>query len=46
MLRKLILSVVIIFSIENPTYMIGVTAIVALISSILVGAYAVEKWKT
>jgi len=46
MLRKLILSVVIVFSIENPTYMIGVTAVVALISCILVGAYAVEKWKT
>lgn len=45
MLRKLILALVIIFSVENPTYMIGVTAVVSIMSGILVGAYGVEKWK-
>lgn len=45
MVRKLVLSLVLVFTTKDPTYMIGVTAVMALVSAILVGAYSVEKWK-
>lgn len=45
MLRKLILAVALVLSIENPTYMIGVTAVMNIMSGILVGAYGMEKWQ-
>ena len=43
--RKIILSLALTLSINYATYMIGVCAIVSLISSILVMAYKLEKWK-
>jgi hypothetical protein len=45
MLRKLLLGLVVVLSVENPTYMIGVAAVLSLMSGILVGAYGMEKWR-
>lgn len=44
MIRKAVLSLALVLSVENPTYMIGVTAVVLLMTSLLVGAYKIEKW--
>lgn len=41
MLRKIILSIALLLSVSNPTYMIGVTAIMSIMTGILVGAYGV-----
>lgn len=45
MLRKLVLGLIVVISVENPTYMIGVTAVVSIMTGILVGAYGMEKWQ-
>ena len=37
--RKSLLALALILSVENPTYMIGVAAVVALTSALLVGSY-------
>lgn len=39
MIRKLILGLALVLSVENSTYMIGVTAVISIMSGILVGAY-------
>lgn len=39
MLRKLVLGLILVLSMENPTYMIGVTAVISIMTGILVGAY-------
>lgn len=45
MIRKFVLGVALILSTENPTYMIGVAAVINIMTGILVGAYGIEKWK-
>lgn len=45
MLRKLVLALVNVLSVENPTYMIGVGAVMSIMSGILVGTYGMEKWR-
>lgn len=45
MLRKILLGLLLILSIENPIYMIGVTAVASIMTAILIAAYGMEKWK-
>lgn len=45
MLKKLVLGLIVVLSAESPTYMIGVTAVVSIMTAILVGAYGMEKWR-
>lgn len=45
MIRKLVLSVGTVLSVENPTYIIGISVVISIMTGILVGAYGVEKWR-
>lgn len=44
MVRKIVLALALVLSVENPTYMIGVTAVISLTTALLVNAYSLEKW--
>ena len=43
--RKIVLSIALVLSINYATYMIGVCAVVSLTSAVLIMAYKLEKWK-